>query len=150
VSEDRSASTNSAVGQIVSTLALAAQLLDDGRVDDLSVVFADDARVEVLGRELVGWPAIGEFFDTNRRAPEDRGTHMLSLPFVVVSDDGRSARTSTDFHVVGRREPVPPGRYYDTFERRGGRFVIVHRVITSMMTRAEMQWPRRADIDAVG
>ena len=93
------------------TLAAYCQLLDDGRFEEWSMLFAEDALMVVMGERLVGRDAIRGFIEPTQPA-EARGRHLLSEPLVTIDGDRAEARTDYAF-VAQTFDVLSAGRYYD-------------------------------------
>ena len=95
------------------TLAQYAQLMDEGRFDDLADLFTDDARFHVMGGTQEGRAAIQKWI-TAAQPPEARGKHAILSSVIDLADDGRTARVWTDYAFVDQKHRVTSaGRYHD-------------------------------------
>jgi uncharacterized protein (TIGR02246 family) len=99
------------------TLALYCQLCDDGRFDEWTDLYTDDATFAVMGQTQVGRDAIKAWIE--QAQPEDkRGKHFLGQS--VVDIDGDAASAVTDYTFVSKAYVITSaGRYHDTLERGG-------------------------------
>jgi len=101
------------------TLARYCMLLDDGRFDELSELFAEDATLQAEGRTIEGRSAIGELLATSF-GPDQRGKHLSVNPLVEVDGWGGTARAWSDFVFIdGSGAIVRQGRFHDALEREG-------------------------------
>lgn len=101
------------------TLARYCQLCDDGRFDEWSDLFTEQARFHALDVTHTGRGDVQAFIEAGQ-PPEQRGRHLLGEP-VIEADapgTGSTARAWTDFIFVDRhREITSVGRYHDELER---------------------------------
>jgi 3-phenylpropionate/cinnamic acid dioxygenase small subunit len=113
--------------EIRRTLAEYCQLLDDGRFDEWSQLFADDVTFAVMGQVLHGRDAVRGMIEPTQQA-DARGRHMLSEPLIDV--DGETARVTTDFCFVSKELTVlAAGRYHDVLVHDGARWRFAAREI---------------------
>jgi uncharacterized protein (TIGR02246 family) len=98
------------------------QLLDDGRFDEWTDLFADDVEFVVMGMHKHGPEQVRGFVEPTQQA-DARGKHLLSEPWIVVADDGATARVTVDFAWVSRTGEVgQSGRYHDHLVRHPDRW----------------------------
>jgi 3-phenylpropionate/cinnamic acid dioxygenase small subunit len=123
------------IEQIRRVIALYCQLCDDGRFDEWTELYADDAQYTVMGETYVGPEAIKAFIERGQ-PPELRGKHVCSDSLIDLGADGRTASAATDFIFVGRTDEglavTSAGRYLDTFVRDGDRWRFQSRAIVFM------------------
>jgi 3-phenylpropionate/cinnamic acid dioxygenase small subunit len=97
------------------TLAHYGLLLDDGRFDEWSQLFVEDARFHVMGATQVGRADITAWIMKNQ-GPELRGKHAVLAPLIDL--DGDRARVWTDYLFVDQQQTVlSVGRYHDEVVR---------------------------------
>jgi len=108
---------------VARTLALYCQLCDDGRFDEWSDLFIEDARFTVLGRTHAGRADIKAWI-AKAQPPEHRVKHFLGQSVIDVdaASGGTAATGVTDYTFVSRTPEggyaiTSAGRYYDTFVR---------------------------------
>jgi hypothetical protein len=95
--------------------------LDDGRIEALVELFADDGRLKSMGKDAVGRAAIGAFFGLGSPRPAKvSGQHVLSN--ILIDWDGDEASAVSDFTYIrrsaaGASSIVLAGRYLDRFVR---------------------------------
>lgn len=117
--------------QIRRTLGEYSQCCDDGRFQEWSDLFAEDARLILAGQTTEGRGAIRALMEAIQ--PEGaRGRHITSHSLVDV--DGDTATASTDYLFV-RPTPdgltlVATGRYHDQLIRDGSRWRFRQRAIS--------------------
>lgn len=111
-------------------------MCDDGRFDQLALLFAEDAEFHVMGQVHRGRDAIAAFMET-AQPPERRGRHMTSSSLVDIDESGDRAAGRTDYVFVGRSGDsyavTSVGRYHDSFVRdRDGEWRFSRREIVFM------------------
>jgi len=117
---------------IRDTLARYVHLVDRGRLDEATSLFAEDATLEVGdGRTATGRAAVralfartGERLAAGGRRPFIR--HHLSSITVSV-EDAETATAESYFLALGEHGPDHWGRYRDRLVRRQGRWVFAER-----------------------
>lgn len=90
--------------------------VDDGRFDDFAALWAEDARIHVMGATHEGRAAVKAFIEA-AQPPAARGRHTTSS-HLVVFDSARRARGWADyvfFDASGAATSV--GRYHDEYVR---------------------------------
>ena len=111
------------IGQLAARYAVATDARD---LDALVALFVDDVQV---GRDVVGRPALKEFFE---RSLKDVGVTILNVgTHVIEFDDVDHARGVVYCRgeiQVGDRWIVQAIQYRDTYERRDGQWCFVRRV----------------------
>ena len=117
--------------QVRRTIAAYSQHCDDGRFDQWSELFAEDARLVVAGRTNAGRPDIRRYMESVQ-PPEARGKHITSNSLVEVDGDSAVARTDYLFVRAGTEglTLVAAGRYHDQLVRDGSRWRFRRREIT--------------------
>ena len=106
------------------TLALYCTLLDDGRFDDWSQLFTEDAEWIIPGTVFKGRAAIAAGVGATQPPVVGRVKHLSHPPVIEFTSD-RTARAWSDVVVLFRnREGVwtilAAGRYYDDLEKEEG------------------------------
>lgn len=123
--------------QIRRTLGQYSQLLDDGRFDRWSDLFAEDARLVLLGQVIGGRDAIRKYMMTVQGEGR-RGMHVTTNSLIDVDGDGATA--TTDYLFVRPTAEgvgiVAAGRYLDQLVRHYDRWRFQVREIT-LLTAAE-------------
>ena len=108
------------------------QTCDDGRFEEFAAVFAKDAVVAFLGKEIVGRDAIREWI-TAAMPEHKRGKHVTFNVVVDVQDEARASAT-VDFFFLARTPDGPristAGRYLDEFAPDDDRWVFTRHEIT--------------------
>jgi len=117
--------------QVRRTIAAYSQHCDDGRFDQWSDLFTDDARLVVAGRTTDGRDDIRSYMESVQ-PPEARGKHITANCLVEVDGDAAVARTD---YLFVRAQPegltlVATGRYLDQLVRDGSRWRFRQREIT--------------------
>jgi len=106
--------------RIRRTLSEYSQRCDDGRYDEWSQLFTEDARFVVSGTEARGRPAIRDLM-TRMLPPGQGGKHITSNTLVDI--DGDTATSTTDYLFVRPTGAGPTivaaGRYHDQLARDG-------------------------------
>lgn len=117
--------------QIRRTLAEYCQLLDDGRFDQWADLFAEDARLVLLGKVTTGRDAIRSYM-MKVQPDGSRGLHMTANS--VVDADGDVATAATDYMFVRPSGEglaiIAAGRYHDRLVRGRTRWRFSEREIT--------------------
>ncbi|HUY66341.1 MAG TPA: nuclear transport factor 2 family protein [Acidimicrobiales bacterium] len=117
--------------QVRRTIAAYSQHCDDGRFDQWSELFVDDAHLVVAGRANEGRGDIRRYMESVQ-PPEARGKHITANSLVEV--DGDTAVAHTDYLFVragaGGLTLVATGRYHDQLVRDGSRWRFRRREIT--------------------
>ncbi|CAN5281316.1 hypothetical protein BH10PSE1_BH10PSE1_05690 [soil metagenome] len=94
---------------------------DDRRTRDLVQLFTADARLKVMGKDLVGQDVIAEFFGPPPETPiRASGQHLLSNVLIEVTGDEASAVSDYTFirrDAAGETNVVLAGRYHDVLAR---------------------------------
>ncbi len=113
-------------------IARYAQLVDDRQIRQCTdELFAPDAAIVLDGKPFSGHAGILGWFEGLSKSPP--GKHVTVNAAIEVVD-ATHARSSSDFVFVknntGAWGIVAGGRYVDTCERRGGRWLFVRREIT--------------------
>lgn len=128
--------------QIRRTLARYCSLCDDGRFEEWSDLFTDDARFHVMGRTSEGRDAIRAFIEKGQ-TPELRGKHVIALPLIIQDGFGGTAHAWTDFVFVNQQfEVSSAGRYHDRLVRGGDdRWRFLLREIVFMGKQPEIAGP---------
>lgn len=102
------------------TLALYCQLCDDGRFDEWSTLYTDDARFLVMGQAHEGPAAIKAFIE-GAQPPEKRGKHFMGQSVIDEHGDGNTVRVVSDYTFIARTEGgyaiTSAGRYHDELVR---------------------------------
>jgi hypothetical protein len=114
----------SAEERIRRTLAAYCHTVDDGRFDDLALLFTKDGRLQVGSDDpAVGRDAVAAFME-RAQPPEQRGKHLLGEPWIELTPDHTNASALTDFAFVGRSGGgwaiTAVGRYDDHLVRDHG------------------------------
>jgi hypothetical protein len=105
------------------------QFLDDGRLDDVSRLFADDGvlALEAFGVRETGPAAIRAKYD-QITDPRIKGAHSTSNHIIEVAPGGNAAQASADFMFVDYAQGPPRiitlGRYRARFVAVGGEWKI--------------------------
>ncbi len=117
--------------QVRRTIAAYSQHCDDGRFDQWSDLFADDAHLVLAGRTTEGRDDIRRYMESVQ-PPEARGKHITSHSLVEV--DGDTAVAHTDYLFVRAGSEglalVATGRYHDQLVRDGSRWRFRRREIS--------------------
>jgi uncharacterized protein (TIGR02246 family) len=113
------------------TLAEYSHSCDDGRFDDFADLFAEDARLSVLGTTTLGRAAIRAYMASVQKEGS-RGLHVTTN--TVVDLDGDAATAATDYLFV-RPSPdgftiVAAGHYRDRLVRHPDRWRFAERAIS--------------------
>ena len=101
------------------------QTCDDGRFEEWSELYTDDATFTVVGTTHRGRAALRAFIE-GAQPPESRGKHFLSEPSIDV--DGDMASCVTDYIFLARQDTgiavTSAGRYLDEVvrDRDGSRY----------------------------
>lgn len=129
---DTAGAVESDLDQIHRIRAAYCQACDDGRFDDLAVLFAHESTFTVMGGTYDGPDAIVAFIAAGQ-TPELRGKHICANPLVDIDAAGATATGTIDYIFVGRTSEglqiTSAGRYYDTFVHDGDRWLISSRRI---------------------
>jgi uncharacterized protein (TIGR02246 family) len=124
--------------QIRRTLSEYSQRCDDGRFDEWSDLFTDDARFVLMGEVTEGRDAIRDYMMTVQ-AEGRRGMHVTTNSLIDVDGDGATA--TTDYLFVRPTAEglgvIAAGRYIDQLVRDDGRWRFQVREIT-LLTAAEV------------
>jgi uncharacterized protein (TIGR02246 family) len=119
--------------QIRRTLGEYSQRLDDGRFDEWSDLFADDARLVLMGRVTEGRDAIRNYMMTVQGEGR-RGMHVTTNSLIEVDGESDGATATTDYLFVRPTAEgigvVAAGRYLDQLVRHDGRWRFQVREIT--------------------
>ncbi len=121
--------------QIRRTLGAYSQRCDDGRFDEWSDLFTEDARMCVGGQVTEGRQAIRAAMAAMQ--PDGaRGKHITANSLIDVDVDGDTATAATDYVFV-RRGPdglaiVAAGRYHDRLVRQGSQWRFSDRTVTQL------------------
>jgi uncharacterized protein (TIGR02246 family) len=119
--------------QVRRTIAAYSQHCDDGRFDQWSDLFADDAHLVFAGRTTEGRDHIRRYMESVQ-PPEARGKHITSHSLVEV--DGDIAVAHTDYLFVRSGSEglalVATGRYHDQLVRDGSRWRFRRREISML------------------
>ena len=111
--------------EIRRLIALYAQLVDDGRLDDWAELFTPDAVFTFWGQVHQGRDSIKSAMESMRSGTASAGKHLVLTPVITV-DGVETGRAWTDFvAIVGDTEGfrvVAAGRYYDRIVRDEGRW----------------------------
>lgn len=115
------------------TIAIYAQLLDSGRIEEWSQLFTDDARFRVYGRSYVGRDEIRREIGGMQPPANRPAKHVCLVPVIDLERDDR-ALAWTDFAAFGtsesgRVEIATIARYYDELVREGERWRFGSRAI---------------------
>lgn len=123
--------------QIRRTLGQYSQRLDDGRFEEWSELFTDNARVVFMGQVTEGRDAIRNYMETVQ-GDGKRGMHVTTNSLIDVDGDGATA--TTDYLFVRPTAEgigvVAAGRYLDQLARHDGQWRFQVREIT-LLTRPE-------------
>ena len=114
-------------------IALYAQLLDGGRLDDWGQLFTEEARFRVYGRAHVSRANIVAEIGSMVLPPDHPAKHVSLVPVIDFAGDSR-ALAWTDFSGIGANESGEIvvrtiGRYYDELVRDGERWRFASRTI---------------------
>ena len=114
-------------------IAIYAQLLDEGRLDDWGQLFTEDARFSVYGRTYESRATIVAEIGGMVLPPAHPAKHISLVPVIDFTGDGR-ALAWTDFSGVGTNESGQIevgtiGRYHDELVRDGERWRFASRTI---------------------
>jgi uncharacterized protein (TIGR02246 family) len=119
--------------QIRRTLSEYSQRCDDGRFDEWSELFTEDARFVLSGQVTEGRNSIRTLM-TAMMPDGRRGQHVTSNSLVEI--DGDSATATTDYLFVRQTADGPTivaaGRYHDRLARDGRRWRFRERSITML------------------
>lgn len=119
--------------QIRRTLGEYSQRLDDGRFDEWSDLFADDARLVLMGRVTEGRDAIRNYMMTVQGEGR-RGMHVTTNSLIEVDGESDGATATTDYLFVRPTAEgigvIAAGRYIDQLVRDDGRWRFQVREIT--------------------
>jgi uncharacterized protein (TIGR02246 family) len=111
--------------EIRRVIALYAQLVDDGRLDEWAELFTHDAVFTFWGHVYQGRGSIKRAMESMRTGTSSIGKHLVLTPVITV-DGVDTGRAWTDFvAIVGDDEGlrvVAAGRYYDRIVRDEGRW----------------------------
>jgi 3-phenylpropionate/cinnamic acid dioxygenase small subunit len=95
------------------TIALYAQMLDDGRFAEWADLFTEDTRFLVADQTHQGRQAAAAFIEAVQ-PPEARGRHACMPPVIDLAEDRRTARAVTDYLFFRADGAVSSmGRYHD-------------------------------------
>jgi 3-phenylpropionate/cinnamic acid dioxygenase small subunit len=117
--------------QVRRTIAAYSQHCDDGRFDQWSDLFAEDAHLVLGDQTTEGRDDIRRYMESVQ-PPEARGKHITANSLVEV--DGDTAEAHTDYLFVrpgaGGLTMVATGRYHDELVRDGSEWRFRRREIT--------------------
>ena len=120
---------------IRSLVALHAQLIDDGNVDERVKLYTEDGELVYAGVSSVGREALAKAF-ASTVDPQRLGRHMC-VNTVVDLDDGR-AEVRTDFMLVRASSTgvrvAAAGRYLDVMEKHAGQWLFRQRRVQVIET----------------
>ncbi len=116
--ELRSASMSSPQEEdIRRTNARYCMLCDDGRFEEWSELFTEDARFHVMGQTYEGRAAIKDFIEAGM-PPEVRGKHITTNPLITIDSWNGVALVWVDFvFATPKGRLTQLGRYHDQMER---------------------------------
>jgi 3-phenylpropionate/cinnamic acid dioxygenase small subunit len=114
-------------------IAVYAQLLDEGRLEDWGQLFTEEARFRAYGRTYASRATIVAEIGSMVLPPDHPAKHMSLVPLIDFTADGR-ALAWTDFSGVGANDSGEIvvgtiGRYYDELVRDGERWRFASRTI---------------------
>ena len=114
-------------------IALYAQLLDSGRLDDWGQLFIEEARFRVYGRTCTSRARIVAEIGGMQPSPDRPAKHLCLLPVIDLKGDDR-ALAWTDFSVSTTNESgellvATIGRYHDELVQEGKRWRFAARTI---------------------
>lgn len=114
-------------------IALYAQLLDEGRLEDWGQLFTEDARFRVYGRTYASRATIVAEIGSMVLPSDHPAKHISLVPVIDFTAD-RRALAWTDFSGVGANDSGEIvvgtiGRYYDVLVRDGERWRFASRTI---------------------
>ena len=114
-------------------IAVYAQLLDSGRLDDWGQLFTEEARFRVYGQTYESRATIVAEIGGMLLPPDRPGKHISLVPIIDLTGDDR-ALAWTDFSGVGTNESGQIevgtiGRYHDELVRDGERWRFASRTI---------------------
>ena len=114
-------------------IALYAQLLDGGRLDDWGQLFTEEARFRVYGRTYESRETIVAEIGGMQPPPDRPAKHVCLVPVIDLIGDDR-ALAWTDFSAAGTTESgeirvATIGRYHDELVRDGKRWRFASRTI---------------------
>jgi ketosteroid isomerase-like protein len=139
---------------------------DDGALDRLVALFAEDAVLQVMGRVLRGHEQIRSFLggggvfvdgkprwtDPGQLLLQPRSAHLSANPVIDVDSGGHTATAETDFAVLqrdddGRARVALVGRYRDRLRKNDdGQWVFAQRTGVSLARPGEAgtdsEWQR--------
>jgi uncharacterized protein (TIGR02246 family) len=116
------------------TLTLYCHFCDDGRFDEWSQLYTDDATFTVMGRTYRGRDDVKGFIE-EVQPPELRGKHVLGQMLIDVDPDSSEATVVADYTFVTRTPDgghviTSAGRYHDTLLKHDdGRWLFASREI---------------------
>ncbi len=118
---------------IQRVIALYAQLLDGGRLDDWGQLFTEEARFRVYGRTYESRATIVAEIGSMVLPPDHPAKHISLVPVIDFTGDDR-ALVWTDFSGVGANESGQIvvgtiGRYHDELVKDGERWRFASRTI---------------------
>jgi uncharacterized protein (TIGR02246 family) len=126
---ERTIEDHEAVRRLV---ALYCQLCDDGRFDEWTDLFTEDATFTVMGQTHTGRAALKAFMERSQ-PPEARGKHCTFEPLIELAGD--EGKVWTDYIFVGtvgekgRLGVTSAGRYHDVVRKEQGTWRIAARTI---------------------
>ena len=116
--------------EIKRTFSQYAHFCDDGRFDEWSDLFAEDATFSVMGQTHKGREAIKAFIIPAQQ-PEARGKHVCFNS--VIDIEGDEAYAWTDFLFVDQQKVITQvGRYHDRLVKGRDRWRFADRRIVFM------------------
>jgi uncharacterized protein (TIGR02246 family) len=119
---------------IRTLIARYAHCADRGRFEELAALFAEDATLEIAGREpLRGREAIRAFLSATKTALAGQSTHPFirhHVSSVLIDVQTPDAATAASyFFVITELGPDHWGRYHDDLARVGGRWLFRRRSV---------------------
>ena len=120
--------------EIRRLIALYAQLVDSGRLEEWSHLFCEEASLRVYGQTFVGREPIREGIGAMQPPPGRAVKHLCAFPVIDLQASDR-ALAWTDFTAflmdeAGQSEVATLGRYYDEWVREEPGWRIRSRSIT--------------------